>query len=66
MERSAVVTGLLLAGLGFETVGRSTIIEKLNKLSPQGETALRDSVCTGLGLILKLNSALEELGSADV
>ena len=55
----------LLASLGFEPVQRSTIIPRLNQLSPYGETALNDAVKAGISLILKLNSALDDLGASN-
>jgi len=60
-----LITGVLLTELGFETAEQCTINQKLSRLSPNGGTALRDSVSTGLLLILKLHEALSELGTGD-
>ncbi|OMJ74640.1 hypothetical protein SteCoe_26384 [Stentor coeruleus] len=55
----------LLASLGFEPINKSTIIPRLNRIRPYGETALNDAVHSGIKLILKLNSALDDLGASN-
>ena len=54
----------MFASLGFEGVSKSTVMTRLNRISPYGETALRDSIRQGVGLILKLNTFLDEIGSS--
>ena len=56
----------LLAKLGFESVKNSSINNRLSHLQPDGQTALRDSIKSGLNLILKLNSSLDELGYSNL
>ena len=57
---------MLLASLGFQTVGTSGILAGLNGITPDGGTAMRDSMLLGIGLILKLNEALGQLGVAQI
>ncbi|CAG9315790.1 unnamed protein product [Blepharisma stoltei] len=66
MELNAIATALIMSALGFEPADRCTINQKLSRLSPSGGTALRDSVETGLGLILRLNAELNKLGTGEV
>lgn len=56
----------VLTQMGFETVSNSTIIPRLNRIRPNGETALRDSIATGINLILKLNTFLDEMNSSGI
>jgi uncharacterized protein YegL len=56
--------GALFASLGFQNIGKSTISSRLARISPNGETALRDSVKAGIGLIMKLNLTLDKLNCA--
>jgi hypothetical protein len=37
----------------------------LDSISPDGGTAMRDSLLTGIGMILNLNAALMQIGRAD-
>ena len=57
-----ILAGALLASIGFELVGQNSILPRLNQAVPSGGTAMRDSMLAGIGLILKLNSALGQLG----
>jgi len=65
MSATLQLAAALLSQLGFETVGSNTVMPRLNAITPGGGTAMRDSLIAGVGLILKLNSALGELGEAE-
>ena len=65
MSANLQLAAALLSQLGFETVGSNTVMPRLNAITPGGGTAMRDSLIAGVGLILKLNSALGELGEAE-
>jgi hypothetical protein len=59
------LAGALLGSLGFQAVGNNTIMARLNAITPEGGTAMRDSLLTGITLILKLNQALMQIGEAE-
>lgn len=61
MSQNALAIAGVLTEMGFEMVRDSTIIQKLNRIQPNGETALHDSIATGISLILRLNSFLEKM-----
>ena len=62
MSQQAAVA-MILARLGFQSVGRNNILARLNAIEPDGGTALRDSMLGGIGMILKLNQILGQLGA---
>lgn len=65
MSATLHIAAAFLADLGFETVSSNTVMPRLNAITPSGGTAMRDSLLAGIGLILKLNSALGQIGEAE-
>ena len=61
-SQQAYIAGALLVSLGFNTVENTTLLSSLSKIQPSGNTAMRDSLLMGISLILKLNTALAQLG----
>lgn len=62
---SAGLAAALLSNLGFQPVGNNSLMASLDSISPDGGTAMRDSLLTGIGMILNLNAALMQIGRAD-
>ena len=53
-----IITLELLMSLGFAPAPKSPLPQLLSRINPTGGTALRDSIATGISLMLKLNEAL--------
>jgi hypothetical protein len=64
-DTTAKVAAVLMVATGFEAVGNNNLLAKLQAITPDGRTAMRDSLLAGISLILKLNTALQELRVAE-
>jgi Mg-chelatase subunit ChlD len=62
---SQQLAAVLLGSLGFQAVGNNDVMARLNAITPSGGTAMRDSLLTGVTLILKVNEALMQIGEAE-
>lgn len=65
VDPKTIILSGILSGLGYESVSKSSIQSRLSQISPNGGTALNDSVGIGLNLILKLNQLFIQLNASD-
>ena len=64
-QDTSEVAARLMFSTGFQFVGNNDLLAKLQAITPNGRTAMRDSLLAGISLILKLNNALQELSLAE-
>lgn len=62
-ELQTILSGAYFAALGFQAAENTTIPGLLRKISPNGGTAMRDSLIQGSQLMLKLNQYLKQVGT---
>lgn len=58
-----MISGSILDKIGFEDARKSSLVQKLRNMKPSGGTAMRDSLLTGMGIILELHDVLSKLGT---
>jgi Mg-chelatase subunit ChlD len=64
-QDTSEIAAALMVATGFQLVGNNDLLAKLQAIVPNGRTAMRDSLLAGISLILKLNTALQELSLAE-
>lgn len=64
-QLQALVAGQLFASCGFQPAESTNIPALMKMLSPNGGTAMRDSLIQGCQLMLKLNNALKQMDMAE-
>lgn len=61
--RALILSGVL-SKFGFEPVYKSSVLNRLAQVQPNGDTALLDSTKAGIQVILKLNEVFNDLGAS--
>jgi hypothetical protein len=62
-QLQTLLCGAYFAACGFQSAEKTTIPTVLKRISPDGGTAMRDSLIEGCKLMLKLNQVLKEMDS---
>jgi hypothetical protein len=60
-----IISALIFEELGFEDASETSVPQILQKIYPQGGTALRDSLINGCKLMINLYQLLQKTGTAD-
>lgn len=60
----AFILGSFLSKYGFEPISKTSVLNRLSQVQPNGDTALLDSTKAGIQVILKLNEVFNDLGAS--
>jgi len=59
----ALLSAAVFQEVGFELVKNQTLTERMRRITPSNTTAMRDAICTGITLMLKLHTLINKLGT---